>query len=160
MRGKPVSDSSVILSRVMHPNDASYMGSVHGGVILRMLDEAGGMAAFRHARKPVVTAAIDSMCFLAPVSVGNLVTAKASVNCVGRTSMEVGVRVEAEDLLTGRVTHTASAYLVYVALGPHGKPVRVPPLVPVTAEDRRRLRAAEMRRRDRAARRMAGRSNC
>jgi len=80
MRGKPVSASSVILSRVMHPNDASFMGTVHGGVILRMLDEAGGMAAFRHARKPVVTAAIDSMSFLAPVYVGNLVTAKASVN--------------------------------------------------------------------------------
>ena len=86
MRGKPVSASSVVLSRVMHPNEASYMGTVHGGVILRMLDEAGGMAAFRHARKPVVTAAIDSMSFFAPVYVGNLVTAKASVNSVGETS--------------------------------------------------------------------------
>jgi len=111
MRGKPVNASSVILSRVMHPNDASYMRTVHGGVILRMLDEAGGMAAFRHARRPVVTAAIDSMSFLALVYVGNLVTAKASVNSVGTTSMEVGVRVEAEELLTGKLTHTASAYL-------------------------------------------------
>ncbi len=157
MRGKPVSASSVILSRVMHPNEASYMGTVHGGVILRLLDEAGGMAAFRHARKPVVTAAIDSMSFLAPVYVGNLVTAKASVNSVGKTSMEVGVRVEAEDLLTGRVTHTASAYLVYVAVGQRGRPLRVLPLVPVMAEDRRRLTAAEIRRMARAARRMAGR---
>jgi uncharacterized protein (TIGR00369 family) len=157
MRGKPVSASNVILSRVMHPNDASFMGTAHGGVILRMLDEAGGMAAFRHARKPVVTAAIDSMSFLAPVHVGNLVTAKASVNSVGRTSMEVGVRVEAEDLLTGKVAHTASAYLVYVAVDRRGKPLRVPPLVPTTAEDRRRMAAAERRRKARAARRMAGR---
>ncbi len=157
MRGKLVSASSVILSRVMHPNEASYMGTVHGGVILRLLDEAGGMAAFRHARRPVVTAAIDSMSFLAPVYVGNLVTAKASVNSVGKTSMEVGVRVEAEDLLTGRVTHTASAYLVYVAVGQRGRPLRVPPLVPVMAEDRRRMTAAEIRRKARAARRMAGR---
>jgi uncharacterized protein (TIGR00369 family) len=159
MRGKPVSASSVILSRVMHPNDASFMGTVHGGVILRMLDEAGGMAAFRHARKPVVTAAIDSMSFLAPVYVGNLVTAKASVNSVGRTSMEVGVRVEAEDLLTGKVAHAASAYLVYVAVDRRGKPLRVPPVVPTTAEDRRRMAAAERRRKARAARRMAGRGS-
>jgi uncharacterized protein (TIGR00369 family) len=156
MRGQPVSASNVILSRVMHPNDASFMGTVHGGVILRMLDEAGGMAAFRHARKPVVTAAIDSMSFLAPVYVGNLVTAKASANSVGRTSMEVGVRVEAEDLLTGKVAHTASAYLVYVAVDRRGKPLRVPPLVTTTAEDRRRMAAAERRRKSRAARRMAG----
>ena len=159
MRGKPVSASSVILSRVMHPNDASYMGTVHGGVILRMLDEAGGMAAVRHARKPVVTAAIDSMSFLAPVYVGNLVTAKASVNSVGKTSMEVGVRVEAEDLLTGKVVHTASAYLVYVALGRRNRPLRVAPLFPATADDRRRMAAAEGRRKARAARRIAGRTD-
>lgn len=156
MRGKPVRASVVILARVMHPNDASYMGTVHGGVILRMLDEAGGMAAFRHARKPVVTAAIDSMSFLAPVYVGNLVTAKASVNSVGRTSMEVGARVEAEDLLTGRMTHTASAYLVYVALDRQGKSARVPPLVAEMAGDRRRMAEAERRRQARTARRMAG----
>ena len=156
MRGKPVSASSVILSRVMHPNDASYMGTVHGGVILRMLDEAGGMAAFRHARKPVVTAAIDSMSFLAPVHVGNLVTAHASVNSVGKSSMEVGVRVEAEDLLTGKVTHTASAYLVYVAVGRQSRPLQVPALIPQTPEERRRMAAAELRRTARAARRMAG----
>jgi uncharacterized protein (TIGR00369 family) len=159
MRGKPVSASGVVLSRVMHPNEASYMGTVHGGVILRMLDEAGGMAAFRHARKPVVTAAIDSMSFLAPVYVGNLVTAKASVNSVGRSSMEVGVRVEAEDLLTGKVTHTASAYLVYVSVGRRNKALRVPSLIPVTADDRRRMAAAELRRKERAARRMAGRTS-
>jgi acyl-CoA hydrolase len=99
------------------------------------------------------------MSFLAPVHVGNLVTAKASVNSVGRTSMEVGVRVEAEDLLTGRVVHTASAYLVYVALDRRGRPLRVPSLIPVTADDRRRLAAAELRRTARAARRIAGRGD-
>ena len=158
MRGKPVRASSVVLSRVMHPNEASYMGTVHGGVVLRMLDEAGGMAAFRHARKPVVTAAIDSMSFLAPVYVGNLVTAKASVNSVGKTSMEVGVRVEAEDLLTGKITHTASAYLVYVVVGRNNKPLRVPPLIAMTADDQRRMAEAELRRKARRERRMAGRA--
>ncbi len=158
MRGKPVSASSVVLSRVMHPNEASYMGTVHGGVILRMLDEAGGMAAFRHARKPVVTAAVDSMSFLASVYVGNLVTAKASVNSVGKTSMEVGVRVEAEDLLTGKITHTASAYLVYVVVARNNKPLRVPPLIALTADDQRRMAEAELRRKARTERRMAGRA--
>lgn len=158
MRGKPVSASSVVLSRVMHPNEASYMGTIHGGVILRMLDEAGGMAAFRHARKPVVTAAIDSMSFLAPVYVGNLVTAKASVNSVGKTSMEVGVRVEAEDLLTGKIIHTASAYLVYVVVARNDKPLRVPPLIAMTADDQRRMAEAELRRKARTERRMAGRA--
>jgi acyl-CoA hydrolase len=97
------------------------------------------------------------MSFLAPVYVGNLVTAKASVNSVGRTSMEVGVRVEAEDLVTGKVTHTASAYLVYVALGRQRAPLQVPALIPQTADERRRMAAAELRRKARAARRMAGR---
>jgi uncharacterized protein (TIGR00369 family) len=157
MRGKPVEASRVILSRVVHPNEASFMGTAHGGVILHLIDEAGGMAAFRHARKPVVTAAIDSMSFLAPVFVGNLVTAKASVNSVGHTSMEVGVRVEAEDLLTGRVTHTASAYLIYVVLGRRGRPVRVPALLPATADDRRRMAEANRRRETRDARQTAGR---
>jgi uncharacterized protein (TIGR00369 family) len=140
----------------MQPNEASFMGTVHGGVILHMIDEAGGMAAFRHARKPVVTAAIDSMSFLAPVYVGNLVTAKASVNSVGKTSMEVGVRVEAEDMLSGRVAHTASAYLIYVALDRRRRPVRVPALGAETPEDRRRMAEAESRRNALAGRRMAG----
>ena len=157
MHGKPVEASRVILSRVMHPNEASFMGTVHGGVILYLIDEAEGMAAFRHARKPVVTAAIDSMSFHAPVYVGNLVTAMASVNSVGQSSMEIGVRVEAEDLRTGRVNHTASAYLIYVALGRRGTPVRVPALVPATAEDRRRMTEATHWRAARLVRQMAGR---
>ncbi|HWP34455.1 MAG TPA: acyl-CoA thioesterase [Thermodesulfobacteriota bacterium] len=151
---RPVSASRVVMSRVMQPTDANIMGKVHGGVIMRLMDEAAGTAAARHCRRPVVTAAIDSLSFLSPVSIGHLVTVRASVNDTGRTSMEVGVRVEAEDVLTGEVTHTSSGYLVFVALGDDGRPVPVPPVLPETEEDRRRQREA----RERRARRLAARS--
>ncbi len=150
---RPASASRVVMSRIMQPGDANYLGSVHGGVIMRLMDEAAGTAAARHCRRPVVTAAIDSFSFLAPVALGHLVTVKASVNDAGRTSMEVGVRVEVENILTGEVTHTASGYLVFVALGDDGRPAAVPPLVPETDDDRRRQQAA----RERRARRLAGR---
>jgi len=144
-RAKPVSASRVVLSYFMNPADANPLGSVHGGVILRLVDEAGGVAATRHARRPAVTVALDSMSFRSPVPIGSLVTFKASVNYVGNTSMEVGVRVETEDLLTGEIRHTSSAYLVYVALDEAGKPSPVPRLIPETEEDRRRMAAAEAR---------------
>lgn len=150
---RPVSASRVVMSRVMQPVDANFLGSVHGGVIMRLMDEAAGTAAARHCRRPVVTAAIDSFSFLSPVALGHLVTVKASLNDTGRTSMEVGVRVEVENILTGEVTHTASGYLVFVALGDDGRPTEVPPLIPETDEDRRRQREA----RERRARRLAGR---
>ena len=145
MTGKPVSASQVVLSHLMQPFDANVAGNVHGGVILRLMDEAGGVAAARHCRARTVTAAIDSFSFLSPVYVGNLVTVKASLNWVGHSSMEVGVRVEAEDLRTGRVTHTASGYLVYVCLDAEGRPVEVPRLITETEEDRRRMAEAEER---------------
>lgn len=145
LRAKPVSASRVVLSTFMNPADANPLGSVHGGVILRLVDEAGGVAAARHARRPTVTAALDSMTFRSPVSIGSLVTFKASVNYAGNTSVEVGVRVETEDLLTGEIRHTSSAYLVYVALDEEGKPCPVPRLIPETEEDRRRMAAAEAR---------------
>jgi acyl-CoA hydrolase len=129
----------------MNPADANPLGSVHGGIILRLVDEAGGVAAVRHARRPAVTVAVDSMTFRSPVPIGSLVTFKASVNYVGATSMEVGVRVETENLLTGEVRHTSSAYLVYVALDEKGHPSPVPRLIPETEEDRRRMAAAEAR---------------
>lgn len=153
MESRPASASRVVMSRVMQPPDANYLGNVHGGVIMRLMDEAAGTAAARHCRRPVVTAAIDSFAFLAPVALGHLVTVKASVNDAGRTSMEVGVRVEVENILTGEVTHTASGYLVFVALGEDGRPAEVPPLLTETEEDRRRQQAA----RERRARRLAGR---
>jgi len=153
MEARPVGASRVVMSRTMQPMDANYRGSVHGGVIMRLMDEAAGTAAARHCRRPVVTVAIDSFSFLAPVALGHLVTVKASVNDTGSTSMEVGVRVESENVLTGEVTHTASGYLVFVALDDRGRPTRVPAVLPESDDDRRRQEGA----RERRARRLASR---
>jgi len=143
---KTVAGSKTVMSRTMLPSDANPYGNVHGGEIMRLIDEVAGAAATRHARARVVTARIDELSFLAPVYVGHLVTAKASVNHVGRTSMEVGVRVDSEDLLTGGSVHVASAYLVFVAIDERGRPVPLPPLTAETADERRRMAAAEARR--------------
>ncbi|HVE91239.1 MAG TPA: acyl-CoA thioesterase [Actinomycetota bacterium] len=143
---KKVSDSVVVLSQVMGITDANLQGNVHGGVIMKLVDTAAGTAAARHAGGSVVTAAIDGMSFLHPVLLGNLVTFKAAVNDAGRTSMEVGVRVEAEDIATGRRVHTSSAYLVFVALDDAGKPRSVPGVTPETEDEKRRQRAAAIRR--------------
>jgi uncharacterized protein (TIGR00369 family) len=130
----------------MLPSDANPYGNVHGGEIMKLIDACAGAAATRHARGRVVTARLDELSFLAPVYVGDLVTATASVNHVGRSSMEVGVRVDAEDLLTGKTAHVASAYLVFVSTDDHGKPVPLPPLLAETDDERRRMKAAEERR--------------
>ena len=143
---KTVAGSKTVMSRTMLPSDANPYGNVHGGEVMKLIDAVAGAAATRHARARVVTARIDQLSFLAPVYVGHLVTAKASVNHVGRTSMEVGVRVEAEDMLTGNVVHVASAYPVFVATDEHGRPVSLPPLLAETDEERRRMKAAETRR--------------
>jgi acyl-CoA hydrolase len=126
--------------------EANTAGNVHGGVILHLCDEVAGIAAVRHSGCRVVTAAMDRMTFLHPVYVGNLVTVKATVNAAWRTSMEVGVRVEAENVRTGEVTHTSTAYLTMVALDEEGQPVEVPPVRPETAEEERRAREAQVRR--------------
>ena len=143
---KTVAGSKTVMSRTMLPSDANPYGNVHGGEVMKLIDAVAGAAATRHARARVVTARIDELSFLAPVYVGHLVTAKASVNHVGKTSMEIGVRVEAEDMLTGNVVHVASAYLVFVATDERGKPVPLPPLVAETDDERRRMMAAETRR--------------
>jgi uncharacterized protein (TIGR00369 family) len=143
---KTVAGSKTVMSRTMLPSDANPYGNVHGGEVMKLIDAVAGAAATRHARARVVTARIDELSFLAPVYVGHLVTAKASVNHVGQTSMEVGVRVEAEDLLTGNLVHVASAYLVFVATDDRGRPVPLPPLVAETEDERRRMSAAETRR--------------
>jgi acyl-CoA hydrolase len=122
------------------------MGVIHGGIVMKLIDETGGTCAYRFCRTRVVTAAIDRIDFHYPVHIGNLVALKGTVNHAGRTSMEVGVRVEAEDLDSGRVTHTNSAYLVLVALDEDGRPTPVPRLVPETDEERRRWAEAEARR--------------
>lgn len=147
--GKTVDESSVTMSRQMMPEDANPWGYVHGGTIMKMVDEAAGSAAIKHTRRRVSTAAIDYMSFMHPVQVGDLLTIKASVNDVGRTSMEVGVRVEAENMLTGEVKYTSSCYLVMVALDADGTPCPVPPVVAVTLEQKRRMAAAKIRRKRR-----------
>ncbi len=146
MEGKKVSDSALLMAQLMTPQDANPAGNVHGGVIMKLIDNAGGAAAYRHARSNVVTVSIDRLSFHHPVFVGDLVTCKASLNMAGSTSMEVGVRVEAENLITGEVRHTASAYLTYVALGADSKPKAVARLILETDEDERRLRRALKRR--------------
>ncbi|NOZ04812.1 MAG: acyl-CoA thioesterase [Chloroflexi bacterium] len=151
MTGKHARDSEVVLSQLMLPTDANPQGNVHGGTIMKLIDTAGGMCAVRHARTFVVTAEIDSITFLSPVYVGNLVTLRAHLNWVGRTSMEVEVCVEAENPLTGEITHTNSAYAVYVALDAGSKPKAVPPLIIETDEERRRWAEAEARRAHRLA---------
>ena len=151
---KAVAESQVELSASMGVADANLAGFVHGGVIMKLVDDAGGLAAIRHSRGPVVTAAIDELSFLAPIQLGSLVTVKASVNQVGTTSMEVGVRVETENVLTGERAHASSAYLVFVALDEAtGRPRSVPGLVAETAAQKRRMREAEIRRSHRLARR-------
>jgi acyl-CoA hydrolase len=133
--------------------DANSAGFVHGGTVMKMCDEAAGIAAVKHSRCRVVTAAIDRMTFLHPVYVGQLLSCRASVNAAWRTSMEVGVRVEAESPRTGDVVHTSTAYLTMVALGEEGEPVPVPPLAVETDDERRRQREAELRRQNRLSER-------
>jgi acyl-CoA hydrolase len=136
-------------SELMMPQHANALGHVFGGVILSMMDTAAAVAAFRHARAACVTVSIDRVDFREPIHVGDLVVMKASVNYVGRTSMEVGVRVEAEELTTGRRRHTNSCYLTFVAIDRNGRPVPVPPIVAESDIEKRRFEAAKARRRRR-----------
>jgi len=146
MEGKRIQDTSVVIAQMMIPQDANPAGNIHGGVIMKLIDTAAGVAASRHARSHVVTASIDRLDFHCPVYIGDLVFFRASINMVGRTSMEVGVKVESENLLTGEVRHTSSAYLTYVALDANGRPHEVPPLIFESEEDIRRNREAKTRR--------------
>jgi acyl-CoA hydrolase len=147
------SETSLVLTHLMQPSDANFMGNIHGGAMMKLIDEAAGACAYRFCRTKVVTAAIDRIDFHIPVQVGNLVRLRANVNYAGSTSVEVGVRVEAEDLSTGMVFHANSAYLVFVALGDNGRPIPVPPLEPVTEEQEHWYAAAQARRRKRLAER-------
>ena len=149
MTGKTVEESSVVMAQLMTPEDVNMYGNVHGGVIMKLIDSAGGAVAIRHARANVVTASVDRLDFRHPVFIGDLVTFKASLNLVGRTSMEAGVRVESENLITGDVRHTSSAYLTYVALDKDGKPMILPPLILKTEDEMRRNRKAQVRRKSR-----------
>lgn len=161
MEPRPASASRAELIRWMSITDANSAGFVHGGTVMKLCDEAAGIAAIKHCRRRVVTAAIDRMTFLHPVHVGQLLTCRATVNAVWRTSMEVGVRVEAENPLSGDVRHTSTAYLTMVVLDDEGRPTQAPPLLAESPDEQRRMREAELRRRIRLAEReeiRAGRS--
>jgi acyl-CoA hydrolase len=160
MEAKRVAETRITMSQMMSPQDANVAGNVHGGVIMKLIDVAGGVVAFRHCRSNVVTASIERLDLLLPIFIGDLVTLKASLNLAGRTSMEIGVRVEAENLRTGEIQRAASAYLTYVALGEDSRPTRVPPLILETEEDIRRNCEAKLRREARLQSRSKARTSC
>lgn len=154
---KPVSASRISIAQMMHPEHANNLGNVHGGWIMKLVDEAGALACMRHANNRVVTVAVDQLVFRQPIRITDLVTLKAEVSYVGRTSMEAEVQVTAENPITGECTHTNTAYLVYVALTEDGETAVVPELIPETEEQRQRMeegrarqeyRLAQSRRRD------------
>jgi acyl-CoA hydrolase len=142
-------ESYVTVTRIMLPMDANTTGNVFGGRILSLIEETAWLAAIKHARCNLVTASIDRMDFLAPAYVGDMLRLEASVNYVHKTSMEVGVRVEAENPITAEVRHSGTCFLTYVGLGKDGKPMVVLPLIPETQEEKRRWSEGEERRRDR-----------
>jgi acyl-CoA hydrolase len=153
LEARKASASCSELIRWMGISDSNSAGSVHGGTVMRMCDEAAGIAAIRHCGQRVVTAGMDRMTFTEPVYVGELLRCTASVNAVWRTSMEVGVRVEAENAVTGQTRHTSTAYITMVALDDQGTPTEVPALVTEGETEKRREREAETRRRNRLAER-------
>jgi len=142
---KPMRASRVTLSQLMHPEHANLLGNVHGGWIMKLVDEAGALACMRHAQRKVVTVAIDSMTFRQPIKIGDLIILNAEVTYTGRTSLEAEVQVLAENPVTGEQTHTNNAYLVYVALDDDGKPTAVHPLVAETDEEKRKMEQARER---------------
>jgi acyl-CoA hydrolase len=150
---KHPADARAELIHWMGITDANSAGFIHGGTVMKLCDEAAGLAAVKHSRSRCVTAGMDRMTFLIPINVGELVTFSASVNAVWHTSMEVGVRVEAENPRTGETRHTNTAYLTMVALDEHGKPTAVPPLIAQNATEERRMREAQLRRANRLAER-------
>src|SRR6185436_11576722 len=142
---KSVSASRVTLSQLMHLEHANLLGNVHGGWIMKLVDEAGALTCMRHAQKKVVTIAIDSMTFRQPIRIGDLIILNAEVTYTGRTSMEVEVQVLAENPITGKRTHTNNAYLVYVALDDYGRPTTVPPLRAETEDEKQKMERAKER---------------
>ncbi len=149
MEGKTVRKTSIIMSQIMQPEDANVAGNVHGGTIMKLIDNAAGVVAVRHCRSNAVTASVDRIDFHHPAYIGDLLVIKASMNMVGKTSMEIGARVEAERLLSGDRYHIASAYLTYVSLDEDLKPNPVPPLIAETDAEKRRNREAQTRRKTR-----------
>jgi acyl-CoA hydrolase len=153
MEPQPASASRAQLVRWMSIVDANSAGNIHGGTVMKLVDEAAGLAAIKHSRQRVVTASVDRMTFLLPIRIGQLVTFSAMVNAAWRTSMEVGVRVEAENPFTGEVHHASTAYVTMVAVDDKGTPAPVPPLLATTPDGQRRMHEAELRRANRLAER-------
>lgn len=147
--GKSPQDSQVEMTQIVLPSDTNALGTIFGGKVMSWIDIAAAIAAGRHARRVVVTASIDALHFLAPVRLGHIVTVKAMVNYASRTSMEVGVRVDSENPITGETTHCSTAYTTFVALDDHGKPTPVPQVLPSTPEEKRRYESAKTRRESR-----------
>jgi len=143
---KPPRESVVEMTELVLPNDANNLGTVLGGKVMHLMDVAGAIAARRHTRRPVVTAEVDTLTFHSPIHIGELIVLKATVNRAFRTSLEVGVKVFAENTLTGLRRHTASAYFTFVALDDDGHPTEVPPVQPETDDEKRRYEEAAMRR--------------
>lgn len=139
MEPKKIRDSHVALAQLMDPTHANILGNVHGGWIMKLMDEAGALACMRHSQQRVVTVAVDQLMFRQPIRLGDLVTITAEVSFAGRTSMEAEVNVVAENPVTGECVHTNTAYLVYVALDADGKPTEVPCLIAETDEEKQRM---------------------
>ncbi|MHB8656574.1 MAG: acyl-CoA thioesterase [Solirubrobacteraceae bacterium] len=153
MKPKHPTDSTARISHWMGIGDANSAGNIHGGTVMKLADEAAALAAIRHSRQRVVTVGMDRMTFLVPIAVGELVTFTATVNAAWRSSMEVGVRVEAESPRSGALRHTSTAYLTMVALDERGDPTPIAPLEPTSPAEQRRMREAELRRANRLAER-------
>ena len=145
LEGKPISASRISIAQLMQPEHANNLGNVHGGWIMKLVDEAGALACMRHAQRRVVTVAIDQMVFRQPIRIGDLVILNAEVTYAGRTSMEAEVQVTAENPVTGERTHTNTAYVVYVAMDENGQSVPVPPLFAETEDEKQRMRKAQER---------------
>lgn len=150
-KAKPMSASKISIAQLMQPEHANNLGNVHGGWIMKLVDEAGALACMRHAQRRVVTVAIDQLIFRQPIRIGDLVILNAEVTYAGKTSMEAEVQVTAENPITGEQTHTNTAYLVYVALDRNGNPAPVPGLLPETDEDKERMNKAQARQQHRLA---------
>ena len=145
MKYKSIKNSQVIMHELVLPNDTNVLGNVHGGRVMCLMDICAAMSAYKHARKPVVTASVDQLDFLAPAKKGDILILKSSVNYAHRTSMEIGVRIDAESPFTGEMRHTATAYLTFVAIDENNKPSEIPKIKPDTKNEKRRYERAKKR---------------
>lgn len=160
MEGKKIKESSITVVQQMTQMDANLAGNVHGGVIMKLIDNTAGIVGVRHTGGNAVTASIDRIDFHSPVFVGDLLRVSASINYVGKTSMEIGVRVEAENFVSGETRHTGSAYLTFVSLDEKFKPKQIPPIILETEDEKRRSCEAEERKKLRLMAVDMGKSKC